>query len=183
MHKSLLNTLIGASLLSSSVTVFAATVAGGTVHFKGEIVNAACAVSTNTADQIVNLGQYRTARFTGVGTYSGKVPFTINLEDCDSTVSTTAAVAFTGTADSNDNTVLAVSNIGGGASGAAGGVGIEISDRTGAVLTPNGSVYSAPQTLNDGSNVLAFNARYKATQATTTPGAADADATFTIDYQ
>ncbi|MBN3214367.1 fimbrial protein, partial [Pectobacterium brasiliense] len=51
------------------------------------------------------------------------------------------------------------------------------------VLTPNGAVYSAPQTLNDGSNVLAFNARYKATQATTTPGAADADATFTIDYQ
>lgn len=183
MHKSLLNTLMGAALLSTSFVSLAAVVNGGTVHFRGELVNAACSVSADTADQIVNLGQYRTALFTGVGTYSGKVPFNIKLEDCDTTVSKTAAIAFTGIADANDNTVLAISNIGSGSAGAASGVGIEISDRTGAILSPNGTTYSVPQTLIDGSNTLAFSARYKATLAAATPGAADADATFTIDYQ
>lgn len=183
MQKTLLNTLIGASLLSASGMALAVTVAGGTVHFKGDIVNAASAVSTNSADQVVNLGQYRSARFTDVGVYSGKVPFTINLEDCDTTVSTTAAVAFTGAADGNDNTLLAVSNIGSGSAGSANGVGIEISDQAGSVLTPNGSVFSAAQTLIDGSNTLHFTARFKSTLAAVTPGAADADATFTLQYQ
>ena len=40
----------------------ATTVNGGTVHFKGEIVDAACAVSLNSFDQIVSLGQVRTAK-------------------------------------------------------------------------------------------------------------------------
>ena len=39
----------------------------GTVHFKGELVNAACSVNTASSEQTVNLGQYRTAKFTKVG--------------------------------------------------------------------------------------------------------------------
>ncbi|MBJ2097904.1 fimbrial protein, partial [Serratia ureilytica] len=83
---------------------------------------------------------------------------------------------------SSDANVLAVSNISGGASGSASGVGIEIGDHTGKVLTPNGSVFSTAQTLIDGVNVLNFTARYKATAASVTPGQADADATFTMQY-
>ncbi len=37
------------------------TVNGGKVHFKGEIVNAACAVDAGSVDQTVQLGQVRTA--------------------------------------------------------------------------------------------------------------------------
>ncbi|KAA8995379.1 type 1 fimbrial protein subunit FimA [Affinibrenneria salicis] len=186
MRKSLLGALIGVSILSSGFAVMAeaaTTVAGGTVHFKGQIVNAACAVSTNSSDQTVNLGQYRTANFTAVGTYSGKVPFTIKLEDCDPTVSSTAAVAFSGAADGTDNSVLSTSNISGGSAGAAAGVGIEISDSKGAVLAPTGAVFSTPQTLITGSNTLNFNARYKSTLAAVTAGEADADATFTMQYE
>ena len=37
------------------------SVNGGTVHFKGELVNAACSLNTDTSEQTVNRGQYRTA--------------------------------------------------------------------------------------------------------------------------
>lgn len=178
----ILNVVLGAALLSLGASASAVVVPGGTVHFTGKIVNAACAVSADSTNQTVQMGQYRTAQFTSVGTRSNAVPFTIKLEDCDTSVSTTAQVSFSGNLDSNDQTVLAVSNIAGGAAGAASGVGIEISDSTGSVLKPDGSVFSAPTNLNDGSNVLHFTARYKSTVADVTPGAADADATFMMQY-
>lgn len=178
-------TFVAASLLMSSVGVMAAPVLsnGGTVHFKGEIVNAACSVSADSTDQTVSLGQYRSAKFKAVGDKTGLVPFTIKLQDCDTTVSTNASVAFTGVTDSLDPAVLAVSNIGGGASGAAGGVGIEIADSQGKVLVPNSGSFSTPHQLKEGDNVLALTARYKSTLAAVTPGAADADATFTMQYE
>ncbi|MDL4454786.1 type 1 fimbrial major subunit FimA [Klebsiella michiganensis] len=181
-HKRLINVLIGAALLSAGTVASAANVVGGTVHFTGQMVNAACAVSAASANQTVQMGQYRTARFAAVGDRSGAVPFTIKLEDCDTTVATTAAVAFSGAADANDPTLLQTSNISGGAAGAADGVGIEISDNKGKVLPPDGSTFSNAQTLNDGTNILNLSARYKSTKASVTPGQADADATFTMQY-
>gem|GEM_PF-178687 len=75
------------------------SVNGGTVHFKGELVNAACSVNTDSSEQTVNLGQYRTAKFTKVGDTTSNIPFTIELNDCDPAVAKTAAVAFTGHTD------------------------------------------------------------------------------------
>ncbi|MCS3407315.1 type 1 fimbrial major subunit FimA [Serratia sp. AKBS12] len=185
MYKNLSRILIGTALLTTAASALAATTTtyGGNIHFTGRIVNAACAVSADSTDQTVNLGQYRTAKFTAAGDYSGKVPFTIKLEDCDTAVSTKASVAFNGPADKTDNTVLGVSNVAGGAAGVASGVGIELRDHLDNVLIPNGATYSAPFTLADGKNVLHFTARYKATAKTVTPGEADADATFTMQYQ
>lgn len=79
------------------------SVSGGTIHFEGKLVNAACAVSTKSADQTVTLGQYRTASFTAIGDTTAQVPFSIVLNDCDPKVAATAAVAFSGQAD---NTTL-----------------------------------------------------------------------------
>ena len=56
------------------------SVNGGTVHFKGELVNAACSVNTDSSEQTVNLGQYRTAKFTKVGDTTSNIPFTIELK-------------------------------------------------------------------------------------------------------
>lgn len=51
------------SLSSTAALAAATTVNGGTVHFKGEVVNAACAVDAGSVDQTVQLGQgsYRIA--------------------------------------------------------------------------------------------------------------------------
>lgn len=179
---------IASSLIAAAALVSGAanaddpvTVNGGTVHFQGELVNAACAVSTQSDGQIVKLGQYRTAAFAAVGDTSSQTPFNIVLTDCDSSVAATASVAFTGQTDLVNPSLLAV-NSGGNATTAT-GVGIEILDRTSRTLAPNGSTFSAAQTLNDGENTIPFTARYKATAATATAGAANADATFVMKYE
>jgi major type 1 subunit fimbrin (pilin) len=157
------------------------SVNGGTVHFKGELVNAACSVNTETSEQTVNLGQYRTAKFTKVGDTTANIPFTIELNNCDPLVARTAAVAFTGQIDATDKTLLAVSS--GNNDNVARGVGIEILDSQSTTLTPDGATFSAARSLIEGTNTLNFTARYKATAATTAPGLANADATFVMKYE
>lgn len=157
------------------------SVSGGTIHFEGNLVNAACAVSTKSADQTVTLGQYRTASFKAVGDTTAQVPFTIILNDCDPKVAATAAVAFSGQADNTNNNLLAVSSADN--STTATGVGVEILDNTSSPLKPDGATFSAKQSLVEGTNTLRFTARYKATSADTTPGQANADATFIMKYE
>ncbi|EKG3710805.1 type 1 fimbrial protein subunit FimA [Salmonella enterica] len=152
------------------------SVSGGTIHFEGKLVNAACAVSTKSADQTVTLGQYRTASFTAI-----QVPFSIVLNDCDPKVAANAAVAFSGQADNTNPNLLAVSSADN--STTATGVGIEILDNTSSPLKPDGATFSAKQSLVEGTNTLRFTARYKATAAATTPGQANADATFIMKYE
>lgn len=156
------------------------TVNGGVVHFEGELVNAPCVVNTQSADQTVVLGQYRTASFDRVGATSALVDFDIVLNDCDSTLAATASVAFSGNLDATDPTLLAISS--GTNTTTATGVGIEIMDRTSTTLTPDGTDFSAAQTLIDGTNTLPFTARYKSTALATTAGQANADATFIMQY-
>jgi len=57
-YASYIHAVIASSILSATVMAHAASAPGGTVHFKGQIVNAACAVSADSADQTVNLGQW-----------------------------------------------------------------------------------------------------------------------------
>lgn len=108
------------------------SVSGGTIHFEGKLVNAACAVSTKSADQTVTLGQYRTASFTAIDDTTAQVPFSIVLNDCDPKVAATAAVAFSGQADNTNPNLLAVSSADN--STTATGVGIEILDNTSSPL-------------------------------------------------
>ena len=59
---------------------------------------------------------------------------------------------------------------------------MQILDRTGTPLVLDGATFSAASTLNDGTNVIPFQARYYATAAATA-GTANADATFKVQYQ
>ena len=168
-------------LMAGAAQAAPVSVNGGSVHFKGELVNAACAVNTESSDQIVELGQYRTAKFTAVGDTTTNMPFTIVLNDCDPSVSATAAVAFSGQADATDATLLAVNSSNNNT--AAKGVGIEYLDSKSKTLSPDGATFSSAQTLLQGTNTLNFTARYKATADTAEPGQANADATFVMKYE
>ena len=168
------------SLSSTAALAAATTVNGGTVHFKGEVVNAACAVDAGSVDQTVQLGQVRTASLKQTGATSSAVGFNIQLNDCDTNVASKAAVAFLGTAiDAAHTNVLALQN---SAAGSATNVGVQILDRTGAELTLDGATFSVQTTLNNGTNTIPFQARYYAI-GEATPGAANADATFKVQYQ
>lgn len=156
------------------------TVNGGTVHFKGELVNAACAVDVGSVDKMVPLGQIRTARLAKLGDTSSAVNFDIQLNDCDTTVSKTAKIAFTGVSSGSENpTVIPVAS---SAAGAATNVGVQILDSKSVPLTLDGSGFGSAITLHDGSNSLPFQARYFALGATTA-GVANADATFAVQYE
>lgn len=179
--KNILTTMIAGALLSVGTMAYAVDeekpivqIMGGTLHFTGEIVNAACAISPDSINKTINLGQYRSANFKAVGDRSVLIPFALKLDDCDPAVATTAAVAFSGSTDPVDKTVLLTGSE---------GIGIEISDSAGKVISPDGSSFTEGKTLSTGSNVFSFSARYKSTQATVKPGAADADVTFTMQYQ
>ncbi|EPA3868744.1 fimbria/pilus periplasmic chaperone [Escherichia coli] len=98
------------------------TVNGGVIHFKGEVVNAACAIDSESMNQTVELGQVRSSRLAKAGDLSSAVGFNIKLNDCDTNVSSNAAVAFLGTTvTSNDDTLALQSS----AAGSAQNVGIE----------------------------------------------------------
>ncbi|HCR2161356.1 TPA: type 1 fimbrial major subunit FimA [Enterobacter asburiae] len=171
------------TLISSAVlaTLFFASAAnanyGGRINFEGEVVSAACAVDANSVNQTIQLGQVRTGAFSAAGQVAGKVPFSIQLNDCDTTVSSTASVGFIAAQDANDANALAVN----GGAGAATGIGIYITDASGSVVTPDGTESSAV-TLIDGKNVLPFHAQYVSTDATVTAGTANATTTFRVIY-
>lgn len=120
-------------------------------------------------------------RFAGPdGATSSAVGFNIQLNDCDTDVASKAAVAFLGTTiDTNHTNVLALQS---SAAGSATNVGVQIPDKTGAALALDGASFSAQTTLNNGTNTIPFRARYYAIGAAT-PGAANADATFKVQYQ
>lgn len=184
MKRKLMTSSVIASLMlvaGAAVAADPVSVSGGTVHFEGELVNAACAVSTQSSDQVVTLGQYRTASFTAVGDTTAQIPFSIVLNDCDPKVAATAAVAFSGQSDITNNNLLAVTSADNGTT--ASGVGIEITDNTSTALKPDGATFSTAQALVEGTNTLRFSARYKATATSATPGQANADATFIMKYE
>lgn len=184
MKRKLMTSSVIASLMlvaGAAVAADPVSVSGGTVHFEGELVNAACAVSTQSSDQVVTLGQYRTASFTAVGDTTAQIPFSIVLNDCDPKVAATAAVAFSGQSDITNNNLLAVTSADNGTT--ASGVGIEILDNTSTALKPDGATFSTAQALVEGTNTLRFSARYKATATSATPGQANSDATFIMKYE
>ncbi|MCV5950820.1 fimbrial protein, partial [Escherichia coli] len=80
---------------------------------------------------------------------------------------------------SSNTTVLALQN---SAAGSATNVGVQILDNTGTPLALDGATFSAATTLNDGPNIIPFQARYYATGAATA-GIANADATFKVQYE
>lgn len=170
-----------AAMAADDDTSVTTTVNGGTVHFKGEVVNAACAIDSESMNQTVELGQVRSINLAKQGDTSSAVGFNIKLNDCATDVASTAAVAFLGTAmgTGSDDNILALQS---SAAGNAKNVGIQILDRSGQALSLDGATFSAQTDLIDGTNILPFQTRYIAT-GPAEAGIANADATFKVQYQ
>lgn len=170
-------TLAGLALVLSGFGTGAMASTDGTVKFNGEIVDTPCVVSTDSTDQTVTLGKVKSSTFAAVKDTSADQGFSIKLEECDASVKKTANVIFTGSQDSTDNTLLAISNV----AGAATGVGIEIMNNDGTAI-PMGEA-GADNTLQNGENTLNFKAHYKSTAASVTPGVANSQADFQVTYK
>jgi len=181
---------LGVAALLPAGSSLAATASGGTVNFSGSVVTSACAISANSANIDVDLGEVRTATLAAAGSEASTAKaFTITLEDCeiadtsagteeDPIPATTVAVTFTGTPDSTDADGLAVGS--NGSSASAQNVAIRLYDEQGNVVRLGES--APPVELRSGSNTLNFSAKYYSPQGNATAGDASAVATYTVTY-
>jgi type 1 fimbria pilin len=166
-------------LLPVTGAVHAAEVSGGTVNFHGSVVTTACAISSNSADLNVELGEIRATTLKTAGSQSAAAKnFSIVLQGCDSKTSTGVAVTFTGPADKGDPTSLAVGSNGGAST--AQNVAIRLYDENGAQVKLG--IASGVTTLRDGDNTLNFSAKYYSAAGNVTAGDASAVATYTLTY-
>lgn len=182
--------VLGVSALFPMGSALAATTSGGSVNFNGSVVTSACAISANSAEIDVNMGEMRTATLASAGSESSAAKtFAIALEDCaiaDTSASTeenpiaatTVAVTFSGTPDNNDANSLAV-GVNGGASSAQ-NVAIRLYDEQGNVVKLGEAATAIP--LRNGSNTLNFSAKYYSPTGNATAGDASAVATYTVTY-
>lgn len=174
MKKNIIAAAFATVAVLSASSAFAAD---GQVNFKGEIIDSACTVVNSVSSPLdVTLGQVAKTAFTGAGSTAAATGFTLQLKDCPATVSS-ATVKFDGAAVSGDNSVLALTD----EAGVATGVGIQLSDASNTVL-PLFTASSAYPLSSTETNDLNFVARYIATSATVTAGPANSVASFTVNY-
>ncbi|MEI9535413.1 fimbrial protein [Moellerella wisconsensis] len=175
MEKKLLAILIA----STSIFVINNSLASdGTIDFTGEIIDSACELAAGSDALKVNLGKVSKSALPGVGSTAAATKFTIKLINCPATVKA-ASVKFDAESYAGDDQVIELKKVKDGATG----VGIQITDDTNIVVPL--FTTSKSYNLKTGSGIennLDFRARYIAKSSTVTAGPANANATFTINY-
>jgi major type 1 subunit fimbrin (pilin) len=180
-----------ASLASVMALAFASSAvvhaADGTINFTGEIVDAGCNAYVNgsgTTTGNVDMGKVQKTAFKGVGSTvdsgaASTTGFTIEMNDCPSTVSS-VTFKFDGQNVNGDDKILALTS----GTGVATGVGIQLYDKARNViqLAKASEPYTITNTGAGATNSLPFYAKYIQTVATVTAGPANAVATFTVNY-
>lgn len=142
------------------------------IELSGNIVALGCTVDPGDVDKTVSLGDWATKQLRYPSGHSEPVAFSIHLTGCTASGVT---LAFTGTRDTTDNTLLALND-----DSTATGVAVEIMDVSHKRIAMGGN---AGRVVVDsqGDAVLNFSARYQAV-ATPSAGSADADSEFTLTY-
>lgn len=180
----MIRTLPLLALLFSTLTpAFAHTVVvdGGRVKLRGELVNSACAVAPDSQAMRVEMGQYRTNTFGGVGSFSTvTVPFSLHLVECQPDVASLVGVSFQGLSPSEDPQVFVASAQATGMPGES-GLGLALFDPQQRLIIPNASPnYYLPITTKE--MTLHFSARYRVISLPLVPGNLLTDVWFTLVY-
>lgn len=162
----------------SLMILFPAQAELGTINIKltGTVVALGCTVDPGDVNKPVDLGQWSTKQLNKNGNTTSPKAFSLHLTGCTANGVT---LAFTGTKDKSDSTLLALNNNG---ADAANAVAIQIMDSH-QTRIPLGN--NAPRgVVNENGDVtLNFYASYVATaDNSVTAGVADADSIFTLTY-
>ncbi|HAY5167173.1 TPA: type 1 fimbrial protein [Shigella flexneri] len=145
----------------------------GTVHFKGEIIDAPCSISPESADQTVDLGQVANSALKDKGT-SSPVAFNIKLQNCDISTYKTVTATWSGTPDVNMPEAW-------GITGTASGAAIVLRDASEKEITLGQD--TAPTTLIADDTTIAMSAFLKGDGEAIVPGAFTGAADFVLSYQ
>ncbi|WP_025154719.1 fimbrial protein [Morganella morganii] len=171
-------TLLASLLTSVTFICSYANAADGQIKFSGSVIDNACDVTNNLANPLnVNMGKISKSVFNNAtGVTASSSTFSLVLKNCPNTVSG-AQIKFDGTSASGDNNVLSLTQ----ETGVAKGIGIQLTDDTNTVIP----LYSASKNYElkpNKENELNFIARYISISDDVEPGAANAVANFTINY-
>ncbi|WP_436858126.1 fimbrial protein [Citrobacter tructae] len=159
-----------------SMSVLADTT-NGQIEFQGELVNTACGLAPGSSPVTVDFGQVPVSALAN-GARAGNVHQNIELQHCDTTVATSAVVAYNPTSINPADATLAAFT-----SGTASGAGIGLRDSASQdVVWGQGT--TAVQLVN-GTNTIPFVAYLKADNAANTvmAGAFQSTVNFEITYQ
>ncbi|WP_336240699.1 fimbrial protein [Citrobacter werkmanii] len=136
-----------------------------------------CQVTSGKDSLNVTMGNIDKSVFKSTGSMSDPISFNLYLS-CDSAMEGGVQVTFSGTQNSTDNTILALSGAGSG--GTASGIGLALFDKDNSALPLDSFSTVYPAVAGD--SQLLFIARYKAVQMPVTAGQANATSTFTLSY-
>lgn len=168
--------IIGCSLGAAiffSPSCLAGSVATNNIRFTANIVNWSCNISTTSQSISVDLGTWNTRALKNSGATTTPTYFSISLSHCNNTSLTTT---FSGNPDSNDSNDLALDS-----ASTATGVAIQLMESDKTALALNKASTAVP--INGSGNAtLGFYAAYVATAKKIQAGSANAEATFTINY-
>lgn len=173
LNKLMLATVI--AFASASVAHAASNQGSGKVTFTGEIIDAPCSVAPGSVEQTVPMGQISSRLLAKEGKSSSE-PFSIELKDCSVSTMNNVKVTFTGTPDSDNSKLLALS-------GTATGAGIMIYDNLHSKNVELGTATDG-QDLTEGNNSLKFAAYLQGSSASgaVVPGEFTSVANFTLAY-
>jgi major type 1 subunit fimbrin (pilin) len=169
-----LSLLIMISLPAISLRTAYAGNESGTINFTGKVLASTCTLDSQSLQ--VPMGTVAAGAYDKAGALGHPVPFKIELSNCDPTLQG-VKVEFDGAADKQQPHYLSV----GQGSGAAQGIAIELLDDADQEV-PINSV-SKEYGLSAKSNALGFKARYVSTAESVTPGDANGNAQFFLQYR
>ena len=156
----------------------AQTPTSATINFTGSIKDVPCEIDTSATSSTVDLGtniDIQTLRG-GAGKASTPTTFKIVLKGCGAGVAG-ATLKFSGTTDTTNNKLLAVS-------GGAEGIGVQLTDQDGTTpIDIGGGGQAAQLTVDEGNNTYNFKANYVSTLKDVKPGTANAVALFALTYK
>lgn len=145
----------------------------GTVHFKGEIIDAPCSIAPESADQTVDLGQVSNSALANKGS-STPVPFDIKLQNCDISTIKTVTATWSGTPDAHMQTAW-------GITGTASGAAIVLRDASEKQIELGKE--TSPTTLTADNTTIAMSAFLQGDGEPVVPGAFTGVADFVLAYQ
>ncbi|WP_407196098.1 fimbrial protein [Citrobacter farmeri] len=173
-----MNKLFLVAAMASGLTFGTANAADsghGTITFTGSIIDAPCSITSETANQTVDLNEVSNVALKDGGTSEPK-PFFIKLTQCNIETFKTVKTTFSGAASAGNPDLL-------GITGTAKGASIAITDGSGTLITLGQP--SKAQTLLEGNNTLEFSAYLQGDggSAAIVPGSFQSVADFRLDYQ
>lgn len=179
---SLVIMMAAGSAMAAGATPAPLTEIGGQIKFTGQVTNAACTVDVNSNNQDIDLGGVNPTQVAKGKGLQNERPFTIQLDKCSVDSYSTVSFVFNGQPPSTSEPTVLGNHVG---SGGATGVGVQLKDMDGKVITISGAAVDsgAKMQLVPDTNIASFSAGLIGFEDTVGVGPVETETTFMVHYE